>query len=61
MGDKIFVTIPLERFEQLTRAEQDANQLKTIIDKAYTSFETFDRTKIVFLYDLYIGSKEAQA
>lgn len=56
-----YVAIAPERYEQLIRAEHDANQLKALIDKTYTSFETLDRTKIVFLYDLYIGSKEAQA
>ena len=58
MGDKIFVTIPLERYEQLTRAEHDANQLKAIIDKAYENYETFNREKIIVLHDIYIGSKE---
>ncbi len=53
-----YVAIAPERYEQLIRAEHDANQLKAIIDKAYENYETFDRVKIVVLHDIYIGSKE---
>lgn len=55
------ISVGLERYEQLIRAEQDANQLKVLIADAYENFETIDRAKLALLNKIYFGSKEAQA
>ena len=52
------VTISIERFQQLIRAEHDANQLKTLITDTYKSFDTLDRTKLTLLNKIYCGDKE---
>lgn len=60
MGNKIFVTIPLERFEQLTRAEHEANQLKAIIDDSFTKYNTIDRNDVELLHMIYFGDMEVK-
>lgn len=52
------IEIGLERFQQLIRAEQDANQLKALIEDAYKNYETLDRAKLSLLHKLYFGNKE---
>lgn len=52
------VEISIERFQQLIRAEQDANQLKTLIADAYNSYATLDRVSLALLNKLYFGNKE---
>lgn len=52
------ITVGLERYEQLIRAEQDANQLKSLIADAYGNFDTIDRANLVLLHKIYFGSKE---
>lgn len=54
------ITVGLERYEQLIRAEQDANQLKALIADAYENFETLDRAKLALLHKIYFGSKEEE-
>ena len=49
-----YVTIPLERYEQLIRAEHDANQLKSLIEDKHT----LDYGDMRLLQDIYIGNKE---
>ena len=55
-----YVVIAPERYEQLIRAEHDANQLKALIADAYENFETLDRAKLALLHKIYFGSKEEE-
>lgn len=52
------VAITVERYNQLIRAEQDANQLKALIADAYENYEVIDRVKLALLNKIYIGNKE---
>lgn len=52
------VTISQERFQQLIRAEQEANQLKAIIDDAFTKYHKIERSEIELLHMLYFGDVE---
>lgn len=52
------VAITVERYNQLIRAEQDANQLKALIADAYENYDVIDRVKLVLLNKIYIGNKE---
>ena len=52
------VAITVERYNQLIRAEQDANQLKNLIADAYENYAVLDRTTLGLLYKLYFGNKE---
>lgn len=53
-----YVAIPLERYEQLIRAEHDANQLKALIEKKNEDYGTIDRNELLCLQAIYIGDKE---
>lgn len=55
------ITVGLDRYEQLIRAEQDANQLKSLIADSFANYETIDRAKLVLLHKIYFGSKEEEA
>lgn len=52
------VAISVERYDQLIRAEQDANQLKALIADAYENYAILDRTTLALLNKLYFGNKE---
>lgn len=52
------VAITVERYNQLIRAEQDANQLKKLIAEKHESYDTIDRADIELLYTIYVGKKE---
>ena len=52
------VAITVERYNQLIRAEQDANQLKALIADAFENYEVIDRVKLALLNKIYICSKE---
>lgn len=52
------VTISIERYDQLIRAEQDANQLKELIVSSYDNYEVIDRAKLALLNNIYFGHKE---
>lgn len=52
------VAITVERYNQLIRAEQDANQLKALIADSFENYEVIDRTKFALLNKIYIGNKE---
>lgn len=52
------VAITVERYNQLIRAEQDANQLKALIADAFENYEVIDRAKLALLNKLYFGNKE---
>ena len=49
-----FVTISMERYEQLIRAEHDANQLKALIEGEHS----IDYSGMSMLQSIYIGNKE---
>ena len=52
------VAITVERYNQLIRAEQDANQLKTLIADAFENYEVIDRAKLALLNKLYFENRE---
>jgi hypothetical protein len=52
------VTITKERYEQLIRAEHDANQLKSVIEDACNSYSSIDYNCVSMLRTIYIGKKE---
>lgn len=49
------VTISLDRFQQLLRAEQDANHLKALIADKFESYGSLDREDLKLLCILYCG------
>lgn len=53
-----YVTISLERYEQLIRSEHDANQLKTLIANRASNYEGLDYVSIIHLHTLYNGNEE---
>lgn len=57
MNDRV-ITIPLERYNQLLRAEQDANHLKKLLADKYESYGSFDRFTMELLYTMYCEKKE---
>jgi hypothetical protein len=52
------ISITEERYEQLIRAEHDANILKAIIKDAYEEYHAIDRGVLTTLYTMFIGKKE---
>lgn len=58
MPNENTITISVERFQQLIRAEQDAHQLKALIADVYENYEVIDRAKLALLNKLYFGNKE---
>lgn len=52
------ITLSIERFQQLIRSEQDANQLKQLIADAHENYEVLDRAKLALLNKIYIENKE---
>lgn len=56
MEDK--VTISIERYDQLIRAENDANHLKAMIFDKCKTYESIPYKEIVTLYAMYFGNKE---
>ena len=52
------VAITVERYNQLIRAEQDANQLKALIADAFDNYEVIDRAKLALLNKLYFENRE---
>ena len=52
------VAITVERYNQLIRAEQDANQLKALIADAFENYEVIDRVKLALLNKLYFDNRE---
>ena len=53
-----YVMIAPERYEQLIRAEHDANHLKNLIADAYENYAVLDRTTLGLLNKLYFGNTE---
>lgn len=58
MMNENYVTISQERFEQLIRAEHDANQLKAIIADCHENYHSITREDLNLLYTVHIGNKE---
>lgn len=54
------VTISVERFQQLIRAEQDANQLKALIAEKTEHYQTIDRDDLKLLYTIYCKKEEEE-
>ena len=52
------VTITVERYNQLIRAEHDANQLKTLIANRASNYEGLDYQSVIHLHTLYNGNEE---
>ena len=52
------IMISGERYQQLIRAEHDANMLKVIIAETYNNYRTIDRETLKVLYAIFIGEKE---
>lgn len=53
-----YVMIAPERYEQLIRAEHDANQLKSFIAECHENYHIVSREELNLLYTMYIGNKE---
>ena len=58
MPNENIVSISVERFEQLVRAEQDANNLKKLIAEKFERYSDIDRSLICLLYAIYFGNEE---
>lgn len=59
MNERV-ITIPLDRYNQLLRAEQDANHLKAFLAKKYEAYGTVCRAELELLYTMIIGKKEEE-
>lgn len=53
-----YISITEERYDQLIRAEQDANHLKAFFAKKYEDYGTVCRAELELLYTMFIGKKE---
>lgn len=56
MEDRVAITV--ERYNQLIRAEQDANQLKSLIADCHENYHILSREEINLLYVIHVGNKE---
>ena len=54
------VSISLERYDQLIRAEHDAHCLKAMIFDKCKTYESIPYKEIVTLYAMYFGNKEEE-
>lgn len=54
------IIIPNERYQQLIRAEHDANHLKTLIAEKYEDYGVISREVLGLLYTMYCGRKECK-
>ena len=53
-----YISISEKRYEQLIRAEQDANRLKALIAEKAEAYGSLDRDALRILYTMFIGEKE---
>ena len=58
MPNENTITISVERFQQLIRAEQDANQMKTLLADKVENYGNFSRDEMKLLYTMYCNKKE---
>ena len=52
------ITISMERYNQLIRAEHEANHLKSLISDCHENYHNITREELNLLYTMYIGNKE---
>jgi hypothetical protein len=53
--DELTITIPIARFEQLVRSEQDARFLKSYLKSKKDNFRIIDTDDLRMLCEIYIG------
>ena len=53
--DELTITIPIARFEQLVRSEQDARFLKSYLKSKKDNFRSIDHEEVEMLCEIYIG------
>jgi len=53
--EELTITIPIARFEQLVRSEQDARFLKSILKSKKDNFRSIDHDEVAMLCEIYIG------
>lgn len=51
------ITISMARFEQLLRAEHDANQMKALILEKLARYESIEREELMVLQTVYCGKE----
>lgn len=54
------VTVSMERYDQLIRAEQDACHLKAFILHKFESYLPMERNELKMLVELFIGMEEEE-
>lgn len=52
------ISLSIERYNQLVRAEHDANHFKALIAAKHKSYEDIPYTEVVTLDSMYNGDKE---
>lgn len=55
-----YLTLSTERYEQLLRAEHDANHLKALIADRNDNYHGITRDDLNLLYTMFIGKKEEE-
>lgn len=55
---EMFISLECERYNQLIRAEQDANMLKAFIANHHETNTSVYSSELELLYNLFIGKKE---
>lgn len=54
------INVIFERYEELLRAEHDANHLKALIADKVEDYGTFSREEMKMLYTMYCDKKEEE-
>lgn len=52
------ITLSIERYNQLIRAEHDANHFKAMIADKLKTYDAIPYTEVATLYSMYNGDKE---
>ena len=55
-----YLSISFERYEQLIRAEHEANKIKSLISEKYENFENINRDDLKLLHAMYCNKKEEE-
>lgn len=55
-----YIAVDEKRYDQLVRAEQDANYLKAFFANKYKDYGTVCRAELELLYTMFIGKKEEE-
>lgn len=53
-----YIAVDEKRYDQLIRAEHDANQLKALIAEKVDGLGSFSREELKLLYAMFISNKE---